>query len=269
MLWIKIAVTVNLVFTLYLVIVQIIRGKEEKLDKEKKHLIKVYTDAYDKLLDGIRKRQHEFQNHITALKGMNYIYQDFDELVARQNEYCSRIMEDNQLNHLVYNCKNPVLDGFLYTKVTYALDLGIKVKCEAYLDEPDEKKYDIFDLIEAAGILIDNAVEAVCNSDVPEKQIRIFIHQLEDERIIIKVMNIFPFVPNEELQKFFVQGYSTKEEGRGLGLQKLKKLAEKHGGEVGAYNDKRGGERCVTIEAGAKYEAPKEPFNWLVIQAVW
>lgn len=246
--WLETAVIINLIMTTYLAIAQFKTSKKEKIDKEKLNLQKLYKEAYDKLLEGIRKRQHDFHNHITAIKGMNYIYQDFDELVAKQNEYCNKIMVDNSFNHLVYNCKSPVLDGFLYTKLTSALENGIKVNCKAVLQNIEESDYDIFDLIEVMGILIDNAVEAVMqNNNADEKRIDISIFQNEEEKIIIKVYNTSPFVPYEKFQIFFSEGYSSKGEGRGSGLAKVKKISEKYNGRILVENIKRDNKNWVKI----------------------
>lgn len=238
--WLETAVIINLVLTIYLSVSQFRNSRKDKIDKEKLRLQKVYKEAYDKLLEGIRKRQHDFHNHITAIKGMNYIYQNFDELVQKQNEYCNKIMEDNSFNHLIYNCKNPVLDGFLYTKLMSALENGIKVNCNAVLNNIEETKYDIFDLIEASGILIDNAIEAVMGNGAEfEKSIDISIFMYEEDKIVIKVYNTSPFIPYEKIQSFFMDGYTTKEEGRGTGLMKLKKIAEKYNGRILVENIKR------------------------------
>lgn len=246
MTWLEVAVIANLVLTMYLAVSQFKSSRKDKINQERLRLQKVYKEAYDKLLEGIRKRQHDFHNHITAIKGMNYIYQDFDELVTKQNEYCNKIMEDNNFNHLVYKCKNPVLDGFLYTKITRALENGIKVNCNATLENIEDTEYDIFDLIELAGILIDNAIEAVMdNGDENGKNIDISIFQDAEDKIVIKVYNISPFIPNEKLESFFLEGYTTKEEGRGTGLKKLKKIVEKYNGRILVENIKRDNKNWV------------------------
>ena len=247
MTWLETAVIINLSLTVYLAVSQFKNNRKDKLNKEKLQMQKLYKEAYDKLLDGIRKRQHDFHNHITAIKGMNYIYQDFDELVAKQNEYCNKIMEDNSLNHLVYKCKNPVLDGFLYTKITVALENGIKVDCNATLNSMEDTKYDIFDLIEIAGVLIDNAIEAVMDSKIHEKSIDISIFQDAEEKIVIKVCNISPFIPYEKLESFFAEGYTTKGEGRGTGLKKLKKISEKYNGRLFVENVKKDDKNWIKI----------------------
>jgi sensor histidine kinase regulating citrate/malate metabolism len=55
----------------------------------------------------------------------------------------------------------------------------------------------------------------------------------KDGKNIFEVINPSKNVSTKELRKFFEKGYSTKsEKGHGIGLSKLKKLAQKKNGTI-------------------------------------
>ena len=51
----------------------------------------------------------------------------------------------------------------------------------------------------------------------------------EEEKIVIRVANPHVYMKNDEIQRMFEKGYSTKEgENRGIGLYNVKKLIQKY-----------------------------------------
>ena len=78
----------------------------------------------------------------------------------------------------------------------------------------------MYEFVEIVGILLDNAAESLQQNDL-ERTITVEIYD-DTERYKITVKNPVKGLTNSELQKFFVRGYSTKGEGRGLGLAKIK-----------------------------------------------
>ena len=57
-------------------------------------LHKLYEASFQELIDEIRGRQHEFDNHINAIYSQHRLYKTYDELVAAQQKYCDVIVED-------------------------------------------------------------------------------------------------------------------------------------------------------------------------------
>lgn len=49
----------------------------------------------------VRNRQHEFQNHLTALQGMAYTCHTLEELVEMQNQYCDRIVVEKSGGRII------------------------------------------------------------------------------------------------------------------------------------------------------------------------
>ena len=59
---------------------------------------RLYADSFDNLIDNIRSRQHEFDNHINTIYSQHYIYNTYNELVEAQKNYCEIITTENRFN---------------------------------------------------------------------------------------------------------------------------------------------------------------------------
>ncbi|NBH84468.1 ATP-binding protein, partial [Lachnospiraceae bacterium] len=91
-------------------------------------------------------------------------------------------------------------------------------------------------LMEAAGILIDNAAEAVLSQEEETgKVIRCCLKETE-EKISLQIWNAGRRYSQDEMERFFRRGYSTKGSGRGLGLENVKRIMERSRGEISVEN---------------------------------
>lgn len=107
-----------------------IRSKE--IETELK-MHKLYADSFHGLIEEIRLRQHEFDNHISTIYSLHYTHHSYEALVKAQNEYSQTLIKENRYNKLL-KAGNPMLIGFLYGKlveaekhdinVTYQIDIG-------------------------------------------------------------------------------------------------------------------------------------------------
>lgn len=198
--------------------------KAKEVETELK-LQKLYADSFQNMIDNIRMRQHEFNNHISTMKGFCYLYNTYEELVHAQEDYYETIKGENHFNKLLKS-GNPVIIGFLYGKFTeiekHGIDLSFKISIrELNISVPVHK------IVEMLGTLIDNAVEALEKSN-DEKKLFILMVEYEDG-FVIEVRNTSRFFEPDELGLFFKKGYSQKGENRGLGLYNLKNICEEYG----------------------------------------
>lgn len=200
-------------------------------EKEKNHkarevqMYELYNKAFEEAIMTIRTRQHEFENHINAICCLQYTIADHDELLLAQEQYCEKVLQENKLNRLLKLNMEPVLTGFLYSKITSAEEKGIVTKYEIQSTNIKEK-IAIYEFIELVGILFDNAVEAL-----NEKNGKIIILKMliEDESSFsVEIANSSPVYSNNEIEKFCSYGYSTKGEKRGIGLSRVKEIAKKY-----------------------------------------
>ena len=199
-----------------------LNAENEKKNKEKELIMyEMYTQAFEGAINTIRARQHEFDNHINAIKCLQYTIKDPVELVEAQNRYCDMVLKSNEINKLLKINFEPVIIGFIYSKIVEAKEKDIIVK---YVIQPVEvkKKIPIYEFVEILGILLDNAMEAL--NEQSEKIIKLEIIENEFGHFSLQVSNLCRVLSNNEIEKFCVNGYSTKGKNRGVGLTRLKEI---------------------------------------------
>ena len=103
-----------------------INSENEKRHKaEELRTYQLYTKTFEDAVTTIRMKQHEFDNHINAIKCMRYTIKDKEELFNEQDRYYDRILRDNKYNKLLKLKISPILTGYLYSKFTAASAYGI------------------------------------------------------------------------------------------------------------------------------------------------
>ena len=208
---------------------------DEEFKKEQLERDRLYYEAYDDLVNLIRERQHDLKNHISAILGMVYTVDNYEELVKRQKEYCKAMIDKNKETKLLLSVGSPLVTGFLYRKIEEAEALGITVDFKVDMPEAGFVVPD-YEVVEILGILLDNAVEALGGEEAPIKKIYVALGNCH-----IAVANSGSTVGADEVERFFSRGFSTKGRGRGVGLAKLKKIASGAGGEIVVSNEDCGG----------------------------
>ena len=205
---------------------------KETIEEELKGY-ELYNGAYEEIVEVIRMRQHEFENHLNAILCMGSTIHNYDELVDAQKEYCKEMVQENKLNKIVKPRVEPVITGFLYTKISQAESFGIEVQCEVHAIDT-KQIIKTHDLIEVIGILIDNAIDAIKEYD--GQKIIIRLAKEEAAGFVVEIANTSRVFQHSELEKFCEYGYSSKGSGRGLGLARLKMIADKNAAELSIEN---------------------------------
>lgn len=220
----------NIVFSVCVIMIGILaiklgryKVKSKEIETELK-MHKLYADSFDNLIDNIRSRQHEFDNHINTIYSQHYIYHTYNELVDAQRNYCQIVTTENRFNKLL-SSGNPVISGFLYGKFVEIDKYGIKVSYHVSIKEL-QICIPVYKLVEILGNLVNNAVEALLNC---KKYKQMYVHVEEnDEHIDIEVRNESDFISYVEIESFFIKGYSKKGDGRGLGLFHVKNICNEY-----------------------------------------
>lgn len=210
-------------------------AKEKKLKTQQKELdsLHAYRQSTDELIDYVRERQHDFDNRIQTINAMTITNSDYESLCSAIRSYTGYIIRDRfALNLLKMNLRT--FAGFLFSKEQEAVSQNkyIEFQINAYYIQAAIPEYD---LIESAGILIDNALEAISESET----IYITIDS-QNNRCHLEVKNKGAKLNSTLRSEFFRKGFSTKNSSgtpRGLGLPKLKKLIDKYKGEIILYNE--------------------------------
>lgn len=196
--------------------------KAKEVETELK-IHKIYSDSFEGLIEDIKLRQHEFDNHINAIYSQHLFCNTFDELVDAQKKYCKLITKENRFNKLLSQ-DNPVIRGFLYGKFIEIDEMGIEISYQISIKNLDIG-VPVYKIIELLGNLVNNAVEAL---QTDESRNRLHVEILEKDMFYIEVRNESPYITYDVLGKFFNKGYSEKGNGRGIGLYNVKQTCKEY-----------------------------------------
>lgn len=191
-------------------------------------MYELYNQAFEETITTIRARQHEFENHINAIKCMQYTIGSREQLLFAQEQYCNMVLEECSLSKLLKLKMEPALVGFLYAKMTKMKEKGILVEYD--ISPIDIRgRIEVYEMIELIGIFLDNALEALEESDFR----KVLIEILNDKNgFIVEIANTSRIYTNVEMEQFFSYGYSTKGTGRGCGLNRVKEIVKKANAEL-------------------------------------
>lgn len=213
-----------------------LKSRKEIREKDKEiAIMKNYGESYRSLVQSVRMRQHQFDNHLMALGGIYKTAGSVEELIRLQSLYCQSIKEENHYNRLL-SAGSPILAGFLYSKIRMAEERGCVVEYLVNTTDGDRHIIPEYHTIEMLGILMDNAVEAV----EAEDNRNLYVEILETAgRIKMTVSNTSVYISQTQILNFVKKGFSTKGEGRGLGLPFLTSLVNQYGGDLAVYNEEK------------------------------
>ena len=197
--------------------------KENKSKVERElQMHKMYDNSFAGLIATMRKKQHEFHNHLQAIVGMHYTFKTYEELVKEQQKYVGTLLYENKFYGLL-SSNWPVLAGFLYSKFLEADAKGIGIKYTLGV-ELEMCRIPEFVMIEILGILLDNAIEAVEKIENPMTYVRL----VKEESFSIQVANTIEDLTYGSVIKFFDEGYSSKKGHQGLGLHKIAEYGQRY-----------------------------------------
>lgn len=203
-----------------------------------------YMKTYEDLILEIRQKQHDYNNQLSALYSMHHVAEDKEQLVKMQREYGDELVDKDTMDKILFQCDNPVICGYIYSKCRKAYREGIDI--ETSLECDDDFSVPLHKIIEILGILLDNAVEYLRESDFTDKRIKLDIEK-EQGKYFIEVKNVAQYHSFGQLDSMFKPGESTKGEGRGLGLSSLKAITKENKGEVIIENIEEEGTNWIRI----------------------
>lgn len=236
---------IQMIYFLLVFLLVIYEWQKSRVDAEKKKtqldMNRLYYDAYDQLILLVRQRQHDMKSHISTIKSLIFTTDNYDELVTKQEEYCDYVLKQNEKTKLVLTVENPLIAGFLYSKIQIAESKEIEVDYHVNLRK-ESWVIPEYELIEMAGILIDNAIDALENIKLDfymqEPRKKIYVKMKETlEEIELTVANTSNYYGEDITAHFFDNGYSSKGKNRGIGLPKLKHLVHDRKGDIIVSNE--------------------------------
>lgn len=219
-----------------------------EIDRKENQLLmnRLYGNAYEELILLVREKQHDVKNHISAMQSIIYTAKSYEELVERQKDYCDYIIDESAMTGIVLSIENPLIAGFIYKRIKDAQKLGIEVEYRlAFSGEP--LCVSEYIIVEMLGILFDNAVEHVMGLE-EERSLSVKLMR-GAHKMKFTISNPYQHIGEEtapvDMKSFF--GKSSKGKHRGLGMNKLNKLAREAGGKVYVEDHRRQGLLWVDI----------------------
>ncbi|EAD1161605.1 sensor histidine kinase [Listeria monocytogenes] len=225
----------TLIFTGYTILLIVIvtvvintATNELKVQNQKEQLeqLQDYVTTLESLHREMRVFRHDYVNILSTLVG----YIDNNDMPGLKYYFENNIVpinktieSNNYKISLLQNIHVIELKGLLAVKLIRAQELKIDAILEV-VEPIDKISMDSIDLCKVVGILLDNAVEAALTCENPV--IRIAFVKKGDS-IIIVFANSLP-VNMPPIYKIFEEGFSTKGEGRGLGLASLREIMKKY-----------------------------------------
>lgn len=184
----------------------------------------------------LRAQAHEFANTLQAISGMLQLGQ-FDEAV----DFIQETSDDHRqlVEALPRSLGDSAVAALLLGKraVAQELHVSLRVDSASYLSGPLP---DSNLMVRVVGNLVDNALESVGDRPKEERHVRVCL-TAEPESIRIAVADSGPGIPPERIDRIFVEGYSTKGAGRGVGLALVRRLVDRVGGTIEVGRAPEGG----------------------------
>ena len=202
----------------------ITKGLEDEHKRAQLEMYNRYQKITEELIDDIKSRQHEFDNHIQAISMSEHNNIGID--------YIENLKSRSDLGTLV-KLESSLLSGLLYGKKKEAIagEVDFQINIEIFDSWRGLKENELIDIV---GNLLDNAFEAT--RDCSEKNV-ILDFKKEDGKNVIQIKNNYKYLSHDLISLMFKKGFSTKEDsGRGFGLYNVRKILSKYNGKIEVQN---------------------------------
>jgi len=190
---------------------------------------KKYSPVISELLEDVKRRQHDFKNHLNTIYGLVMI-SDERNLKETISQYMNSVNISLENMEKVLKIDNAVVTAIIYNKINEAYKNNIEFNYS--IQSSPRFPLKDHELSEVLNNLLDNAFEAVVNSEIYPKKVFLNIGYLE-ENCVIEIGNTGDRIELNDIGKIFNAGYTTKRgENRGYGLYNVKKIVESCSGRI-------------------------------------
>lgn len=208
----------SVLYCIYVLFVsaKLVKHETSKLEIEQQ---KFYNESLNSTLFNLRRFKHDWSNNLTVINSMLAMNKTIE-----LKQYLSELIQQNIEggDTAIYNIKNAGLFGIISSKLNQSRDMGVAVDFSVTGEVESIPGIKISELCEVIGIFIDNAIEEVSKGD---KSIKLNIYS-DDHYLEISISNSCTKAP--DMGMIYEAGYSSKGEGRGLGLAIARKIINKY-----------------------------------------
>ncbi len=188
-------------------------------------------DAYaqlENLNDTLRAQRHDFMNHLQVVFSLLEL-EDYKEA----SNYIEHVYGDIRRVSRALRTAHPAINALLAAKVGDCEARGVHVELQIespWTDLPVES----WEMCRVLGNLIDNATDAMKDTPSPRLLIRL---SESVQSYTFAIANNGPMIPVSVAERIFQRGFSTKGEGRGMGLSIVRGIMESGGGRLTLRSD--------------------------------
>lgn len=220
-----------LIVTLAAILIEIAISRVLSLRIKKEFL--AFTEDFEGtkfLVDSMRANNHDFTNKLHVILGLIQIGQYEKAISYIQN---ISIIQRETISKVMNSIENPSFAALIVGKIARASECNVKfILSEGTCFKNDDITIPSEALVTITGNLIDNALDSMnMDTSKTEKELSLGVYTRPDELLII-VRDTGTGIPEEIKDKIFENGFSTKGEGRGIGLYHTKQLIESLGGKI-------------------------------------
>lgn len=199
---------------------------------EIENLLRELTNI-EQYVDSLRAQRHNFMNQLHVITGLIDLekFKDVTNYIRVLN--CDY---HEQIGFLSDKIKTSAMVGFFLGKFSEAKEQGVTLSMDSdsYFPNVEITQF-IHSLLIAIGVLLDNAYEAVQQSE--SKNVSLYIHYNNSEKVItIKVRDSGTGMTKAVQKKVFERGFSTKGVKRGYGLDTLQSIVNDYNGIIDLYS---------------------------------
>lgn len=187
-----------------------------------------FLNNINELLKDLRAQKHGFINHMDILNGLI----DLKEFDNAKN-YLSNIKEIISFKNNVVSVDNPTLSALLNIKAKRAENNNIRFEVNVE-DNLSQMNFKAFEIGEALGNIIDNAIDAACDKAIKDKYVKASIYT-NDNFYVFDIQNSGKTIPSHVIDRIFEEGFTTKkhEQGEhGFGLYICKNIIDCYNGKI-------------------------------------
>ena len=198
------------------------------VDKNPINKIAKEITGVDEIIKNLRANVHEFKNSLYVILGWLEInsYDDAKKYILKTQR-----LQENAINKFA-SIEDKYVRGLLVSRELVAKERKIDFLLteESFLEE-NHGIIDSNDIVTILGNLIENAFEACSLCENIKKRVEVSLY--EDEYVIeIQVRDNGKNIDKKIIDTLFIEGISSKGEGRGTGLYLVKNRIEIYNGSI-------------------------------------